>query len=111
MPNFADLLREAKNGRVQVLHEFLTNFDPSANRVHCFYEGREDEIFYRNFVSARTTSRLISYICGNKRDVYSVCDAVANHRGYRQSLFFVDKDLSDLMNETWPAHSRLFTTS
>jgi len=91
--------------------KFLTNFDPSADRIHCFYEGREDEIFYRNFISSRTGSRVIAYICGNKGDVYRVCDSVVNHHGYRQSLFFVDKDLSDVMNEVRPTHARMFTTS
>jgi len=111
MPNFADLLKGAKSGRVQVIHEFLTNFDPSKHRLHCFYEGREDEIFYRNFISPRTEARLIGYICGNKDEVYSVFSFVARHPGCDQSLFFVDKDLSDLLREKRPAHARFFVTA
>lgn len=111
MSEFAEMLKAAKSGRVQVLHEFLTNFDPSSDRIHCFFEGREDEIFYRGFISSYTGCKIVAYICGNKRDVYAVCESVATHPGYRQSLFFVDKDLADLMNESYPLFERMFVTS
>jgi len=110
MPNFANLLKEAKVGRVQVIHEFLTNFDPFKNRLHCFYEGREDEIFYRTFIASRSNARLIAYFPGNKDEVYGVLAFVAKHAGCQQSLFFVDKDLSDVLGEQRPAHPRLFVT-
>lgn len=110
MPNFADVLKEAKTGRVQVLHEFLTNFDPAKNRLHCFYEAREDEIFYRSFITPRTQARLFPYLCGNKDEVYAVFASVGKHRGYGQALFFVDKDLSDILKEARSMHARLFVT-
>ena len=110
MPNFASVLKEAKVGRVQVIHEFLTNWDPFKNRLHCFYEGREDEIFYRAFVTARSGAQLMAYICGSKDEVYGVLTSVASHPGCEQSLFFVDKDLSDVLNEIRQQHQRLFVT-
>jgi hypothetical protein len=53
----------------------------------------------------------MGYVCGNKDEVYSVFSFVAKHPGFDQSLFFADKDLSDLLEEGRPSHARFFITS
>jgi hypothetical protein len=100
-----DELRQSRTGRTAVLHEFKTNFDPQAQRIHAFVEGYEDMIFYRSYIEAFVGPeyKVFTYRCGNKDAVYEVfskiCDANSKSR---HTLFFVDKDLSDLMPEVWP---------
>lgn len=110
---FIDDLRLARSGRTAVLHEFLTRYDPRRRSLHAFFEGHEDIAFYCGFIERRLRSgtRLVSYNCGGKRQVYELFEAVVTrYPDIREALFFVDKDVDDILGEPWPTDPRIFVT-
>jgi len=111
MPSFIEVLRHSRTTRTAVLHEFWINYDTAHTRAHAFFEGREDEIFYRPFVEPLVTGRLFFYRCGGKPEAYEVLKSiVARQPACRRVVFFVDKDLSDILQEQWPTDARMFVT-
>jgi hypothetical protein len=110
---FANILREARTSRAAVLHAFWTQYDPRKERVHAFVEGQDDEVFYRRFledyISAR--SRLYFYRCEGKQRVYEAYAQITQrYADIRSVLFFVDKDLDDVLGLPWPTDPRVFVT-
>ena len=111
--SFVDLLRCARRGPTTVLHEFKTNYDPSKKRIHAFVEGYEDLVFYRFYLQslARREYRVFTYRCGNKQAVYNTFQKLtASSPAPAHVLFFVDKDLSDVLEEQWPVDDRVYVT-
>lgn len=110
---FTDLLRQARSSRVAVLHEFLAQYDPKQRRVHMFCEDHDDEVFYRRFLNAYVSPeyRLIPYPCGGKARVYEAFTQITQRLpNSRDVLFFVDKDLDDILGVPWPTDPRIFVT-
>lgn len=112
--SFVDALRKARRGPTTVLHEFKVNYDPNQRRVHAFVEGYEDVVFYKAAIESalRRDTRVYLYRCGNKRSVYEMFTKLTN-AGVpppKNILFFVDKDLSEIMGETWPIDERIYVT-
>lgn len=110
--SFADELRHAGTAPIAVLHEFLIQHNPDEERVHAFVEGPEDPLFYGPIVRAFAAKRPVHfYSCRGKRGVYQVFQAVTSRVGeYRYTLYFVDKDLADVLRETYPADPRIHVT-
>src|SRR5215831_16858614 len=98
---FAEELRAAGASRTAVMHEFLLQHDPKEERIHAFVEGDDDPVFYaeplRKYAGSRRT---YFYNCKGKARVYQAFDDVVKRVGnYRHTLYFTDKDLSDLLDE------------
>jgi len=90
----------------------LINYDPNSSRVHAFVEGTPDLAFYRIFLERYTTAdNLYMYNCEGKARVYEVYqNIVARFPRSRLVLFFVDKDLDDIIGQAWPVDPRIFIT-
>lgn len=111
--SFTDLLRKARSGRTALLHKFLTAYDPNSDRVYAFVEGGADQAFYRVHIQGyvRSQSAIYIYDCEGKRNVYDLYSTViAKYPACRRVLFFVDKDVDDIVGQAWPLDPRVFTT-
>lgn len=109
---FADELREAGASRIAILHEFLSQHNPKEERIHAFVEGYEDPLLYRNRLNEYAGQRPVyMYPCQGKRRLYDAFAQVTAHTGkYKHTLFFADKDLEDILPETYVRDQRIFTT-
>jgi hypothetical protein len=110
--SFADELREAGASVPAVLHEFLLQHDPKEERIHAFCEGYEDPAFYRPKVEKSADNRrTFFYRCHGKWKLFALFEQITARIGdYRHTLYFVDKDLSDLIPEEYPKDSRIYVT-
>lgn len=112
--SFAELLRQSRSKPVAAIHSFLTNYDPNdRRRIYAFVEGEPDRAFYRAHLQryASTVSDIHIYSCEGKAGVYDVCaKVIARYPGCRRVLFFVDKDVDDIIGKPWPMDPRVFVT-
>jgi hypothetical protein len=110
--SFVDLLRQSRSTPTALVHQFLTSYDPSEPRVYAFVEGDADRAFYRAFIEQRLEGRrLYIFNCEGKRRVFDAYEKVTQrHPHCRNVLFFVDKDVDDLIGQTWPTDPRIFVT-
>ncbi len=111
--NFVDTLRSARSSRVAVLHEFWTQYDPAKRRIHAFFEGHEDTVFFGFFLREIEERgwRVCSYRCDGKPKVYEAFESITRKMpNVRRTLFFVDKDLDDILGIPWPTDPRVFVT-
>lgn len=110
---FIDTLRQSRTSRVAVLHEFWTQYNPSQERVHAFFEGHDDVSFFSHFIERYlpNAARLYVYRCEGKARVYEAfTEITARHPSTRSVLFFVDKDIDDVLGAAWPTDPRIFVT-
>ncbi len=111
--SFTDLLRASRSGKTSVLHKFLTHYDPRSHRLYAFVEGDPDQSFYRLHLEkfAIDSSNIFTYNCEGKARVYEVYQAILSRfPRCDRALFFVDKDVDDIIGKTWPADPRIFVT-
>lgn len=111
--SFTDLLRSARASRATVIHKFLTNYDPNSDRVFGFVEGDADEVFYRAQINKYLSDQrqIYLYNCEGKKGVFSAYeDIVKRYPACERVLFFVDKDLDEIVGAQWPSDPRIFTT-
>ena len=110
--SFAEDLLKAGTSVPAVLHEFLLQHDPKQERVHAFCEGYEDPAFYRRKVEAHAGKRRVFfYRCHGKSKLFAILAEITARVGsYRHTLWFVDKDLSDLIPEHYPKDHRIYVT-
>jgi len=110
---FKDVLRNSRSGRTTALHKFRTNYDPNSQRVYLFVEGEPDKAFYRSFVGRHVTNPrdVFIYNCENKDNVYRAhADVLSSYPNCERVLFFVDKDIDDILGKQHPASPRVFVT-
>ena len=106
-----DLRRERENPRTAFL-QFLLNAK-LPNIIHSFFEGQDDLSFYTNFINSFTQDpdKLhLTYICGDKEGVYKAYGLVMKANRPGTFLFFVDKDLSDILNEKYLQATNIYVT-
>lgn len=112
--SFIEILRSSRSKPATVIHRFLTNYDPNdPRRVYAFVEGDPDQAFYRSHIRQHvaTSSNIFIYNCNGKSHVYDACANVTNrYPACRRVLFFVDKDVDDIIGKQWPSDPRIFTT-
>ncbi len=110
--SFADELAAAAESPVAILQEFLLQHEPREERIHAFCEGYEDPFFYRPMVEKFAKKRrTFFYHCRGKWRLLEVFRQVTTRVGeYQHTLYFLDKDFSDLLNEQYPADSRIYVT-
>jgi hypothetical protein len=107
-----DLLRSARAQPISIIHEFKLFYDPGCSQVHAFVEGQADKTFYSHFVTQRLlpSTRLYLYDCKGKRSVLDTMTRLKlEYPDARTLLYFVDKDLDDLL-EFQPVADSLFCT-
>jgi hypothetical protein len=93
-----DDIRRNKRTAVGAVFQFVMETPKSPGSIYAFVEGDDDPFFYRNFILL-FADKMHSFPCGGKGGVYEARERMAN-RVYRgKALFFVDKDLSDIIPE------------
>lgn len=93
-------LRGLKHDSQVAFHDFLIEMKRGKKTLHIFYEGKTDNGFYGSMLRREVNKEVFikSYICGSKDEVYSarkrllVREYIDNYL-----LFFVDKDLDDIV--------------
>jgi hypothetical protein len=111
--SFTDLLRNARSSRASVVHKFLTNYDPSSSRVFAFVEGDADEVFYRAQIQKYVSDQrqIFLYNCEGKSGVCNAFeDIIKRYPKCERVLFFLDKDVDDIVGAPWPSDPRIFNT-
>jgi len=99
-----DLINEmlvAQNETVVGYHEFLQKFQLGDNRIHCFYEAKDDILYYHPIVRRLTgIEDCLSYKCRNKDGVLKVYGLVKAKIEYNlaKTGYFVDRDFDSLLN-------------
>jgi hypothetical protein len=111
--SFIDLLRNARSSRASTVHKFLTNYDPNSERVFAFVEGEADEVFYRAQIQKYVADQgqVFIYNCDGKKNVCNAYeDVIRRYPTCQRVLFFLDKDIDDIVGAQWPTDPRIFTT-
>jgi hypothetical protein len=94
-------------------HEFLLMYQAYKPVVYGFVEGKEDPSFYRGFIEyALPEVWAVRFICaGNRSAVLETISAFPWDRFPRKRIcFFVDRDLSDYLNEKLVQAENLYVT-
>jgi hypothetical protein len=107
-----ELLRQARASTISVIHEFRLYHDPGELQVHAFVEGQADKCFYAQFIRPRLApnAQLHIYDCHGKAKVMDAMRRLkADYPDARIPLFFVDKDLDELLGPH-PSSDSLFVT-
>jgi hypothetical protein len=110
--SFVDLLKQSRSRPVSTFHKFLISYSPDNGRTHAFVEGTPDLAFYRNFLEQHVSGDgLRMYNCEGKANVYEAfAKVLGRFPRCRYVLFFVDKDLDDILGVPWPADPRIHVT-
>ena len=99
--------------RASVVHKFLTHYDPNSERVFAFVEGDADEVFYRAQIQKYVSDQreIYLYNCEGKSGVCNAYeDIMKRYPMCERVLFFLDKDVDDIVGVQWPSDPRVFTT-
>ncbi len=109
---FVDGLRHERESATSAYHQFLLRDSKFPGNIHAFFEGQDDLSFYMNFLHKFTsdTNYIHVYKCGNKRGVYETYSKIMYLNRQGIPLFFVDKDLSDIMEEEWEEAPNIYIT-
>ncbi len=98
--DFLDRLKDSLSDDVVVTHDFLLSYCSTESAAHAFFEGKTDESFYGTYIRSLMPDgwSLKTYICGNKDSVYYHFQKLSrNHKKDQPLLFFVDKDIEDII--------------
>ena len=78
---------------IVIFTEFATNFKKDSNDfVYCFYEGKDDNIYYNLRVENLSEKTVEWFNCNGKEKVIDVYEMIFNKNEYNNKplLFFVD---------------------
>jgi hypothetical protein len=95
------------------LHEFWTQYDPNQARLHAFFEGHDDIAFISPRIEKMLPNgmRLYKYRCEGKPLVIAAFNEIsARLSDTRFVLFFVDKDIDDILGTPYPTDPRIYVT-
>jgi len=107
-----DEFRNERESPASAYFQFLRNLKSQANNdIHAFFEGRDDRSFYMNFVYRFSNNQdVYTYLCQNKKGVYETYGKTLKSHYRAITLFFVDKDHSDILAEKWEQSSNIYVT-
>lgn len=111
--DFLSRLNASRDSSISTYHVFLLQYKSGADDVHVFVEGHDDISFYTHLIRRyiAPNRRIFMHECGNKRSVYETHQNIDRNIGTRKGqLFFVDKDLSDILGESYPSEMNIFVT-
>lgn len=109
---YVEGFRRERESPASVHFQFLLKATRFPNGIHAFFEGPGDLSFYTNFLHRFVTNaaHVWEYKCGNKKGVYEVYSKIKKGTWSGVMLFFVDKDLSDILEEDWEKAATIYTT-
>lgn len=113
MSDYAELLRQKRRIPTAVFHLFRMKRARKPNDLYLFFEGEEDEDYYLPALErARTRECDIQPIwCDGKAGVLEVRALVYGEIGRGCNvLFFVDKDLEDILGEVGSGDQQTYVT-
>lgn len=108
-----ELHQQALDSSCPAYHSFLLRYKPTSRTVYGFVEGKEDPAFYRGFIEHSLPQdwevELIPAGCkGNVLNLHKGFDWQRYNR--HRICFYVDRDLSDFLQEHQDASDNLFVT-
>ena len=110
---FVDDLRRERETAATAFHYFLLDYSRAPQGVFAFFEGRDDASFYAGFIIRYVAEDrpYHSYNCGGKDAVYQAHAKIHAHGKVTAiTLFFVDGDLSRLLDEKYPSSRSVYVT-
>lgn len=109
---FIDGLRRERESSIAAYHQFLLRDPQYPLDFHAFFEGQDDLSFYINFLNDFVVDsfNIHVYKCGNKRGVYEVYRRITATTRQGKPLFFVDKDLSNFLDEALETAPNIYVT-
>lgn len=112
--SFKDQLSKSRADYSVIKHLFLLNIKAHGTGIHLFFENVNDQSFYGTYIRNMTVdnSNLYTYNCRNKDGVYEVHHKL-NYTDFMNeiSMFFVDKDLDDIIPIYRGNHPDIYVTS
>ena len=111
--DFLATLKAAIQEPIVLKHNFLVCYDSRASNLHVFFEGKTDESFYGTYLRNIKPENyaLKSYICGNKDSVYYYHKQLSHlYKKEQPLLFFVDKDIEDIIPFFRESHDNIHVT-
>lgn len=111
--DFIAKLREARSAPRTVITRVRADYSSHDLTWHAFFEGQDDQSFYMTFIDRYKPprARVFTYQCGGKGKVHDISGELAAAAYDRaRMLFFVDKDLEDLLGEHWERDDAFFVT-
>lgn len=111
--NFADKLRMERNTRPSVWIQFTNQYKGGTSDIYLFFEGKDDPSFYLPLLRNKYngTGSLRPFQCNGKSTVLSLIPRISAHIDKQwRALFFVDKDIDDLLGTPTAGSHNLFVT-
>lgn len=108
-----DVLRAEAKTPHAVFHQFMLLVGSNSPDSHfLFFEGADDPAFYIGFILPRLHNRQYhEFVCNGRSGVIKVNELCSRDgRAFDRTLYFIDKDHSDLINPNEVLPSRLFQT-
>lgn len=99
-------------------HHFLTQQKKNSKKLFGFVEGKDDPSYYQTLIDPMISDSSWN-ICliesgdkkGNRDKVIKLLDIIDwNHYSRKQTIFFIDRDLSDFFPESIIEHDNLYIT-
>lgn len=108
---FLKYLKSAAKSNTSVRTKFLQQYNENDNAIHVFYEGNDDPSFYSNYFEQKKKVKIFYYQAENKKGIYEIHSKI-NWTAYKKnrSLFFADKDFSDILMEKYVNDTNIFVT-
>ncbi len=97
----------------EAYHEFLLKYKAHKKIVYGFVEGKEDPVFYRSLIENRLPDDWdVEFILAKNKDNVALAMSKFNWNNYdrKRRCFFVDRDLSDFIEECMPAGDNVYIT-
>lgn len=111
--SYLEKLKEARDSSSPIIHDFLLRAPKAPEDVHIFFEGNDDPSFYLSFIHRYlpASKNLQIYRCGNKSTLYKTHGRIKKSKNnVFLTLFFTDKDYSDLLDENYPNEDNIYVT-
>jgi hypothetical protein len=108
-----DKLKTYSSSPVANFTKLLQYYKFEENTFHIFYEGDDDKSFYTNYIEEylKDDYKIYYYNCKNKNGVYeNYCKINWSKYTRERILFFVDKDHSEYIKESYTKGSNIFVT-
>jgi len=111
--SFLDNLIAAQESPVAAWLQFALTYKAGSSAYYAFLEGRLDIPFYRSAMRSvfGAECQVVEFRCGGKDGVIVIRGQVRkSHPECKRCIFFVDKDLGDVLGETSPSDADTFST-
>ena len=101
-----------RSGRTVPFHNFIVEYKKNSNTIYYFVEGKDDPHFYNRAIDYEIPvdwNKKYYIACGQDK-VLDLHSRLAGTINKHQVLFFIDRDLSELLDEELPQFDNLYIT-